>query len=163
MSRSCPARDVVFPREEIRGRQGIAPSAVSSRPSVARTRPTPKTCRAASGSGPAGRFLAVQTERKALGAAARLDELVQLRAVGRVAVGAEIDFEPRAAGIDHDVTTNDHRVTGEALCFLGCDGDQAGDGLGKRALGVLVEGRRKVERLGIRERAKARVAVIVVL
>src|ERR1700722_15288954 len=111
MSRSCPARDVVFPREEIRGRQGIAPPAASIRPNVAGTSRIPKTCRTASGSGPAGCFLAVQTQRQALGAAAGLDELVQLRAVGRVAAGAEIVFKPRAAGVDHHVTADDHRVT----------------------------------------------------
>jgi hypothetical protein len=83
--------------------------------------------------------------------------------VRRVATLPEVGFQSRAAGVDHHVTADDDRVARKPRRFFGRDGNQSRDVLGKRPLRIFVESGRKIERLGLAQRAKARVQVIVIL
>ena len=66
---------------------------------------------------PRRRILAIQSQRQALGTAARFHEFIQRRGDWRESAVSQVTVQLVATGVGHHCRADDDRIAGELACF----------------------------------------------
>src|SRR5262249_45176308 len=105
-------------------------------------------------------FFAIEAKRETLGAAARLEEFIQLDRDRLVTPGPQVGPQLLTAGVGDYCLPHDDGVTAETQRFRLVDREQATDVALENLATVCVEGVGIVNRLARCQRAKARIEMV---